>query len=88
MKDLPGLKYTSLATPTFFESSGCSEFANIRDDELLWFAICALLFAKLASANRPKGVNELSGKECNLGDPGGKVRGEGSGGGDGEFRRA
>lgn len=55
-----------------------------------WLAIWALLFDKLASASRPKGVSELSGNECSLGDPGKKSSADPStcGGGDGEFNNA
>ena len=39
------------------------------------FWVCARLFARLASASNPRGLSSLSGKECSLGEPGGRVEG-------------
>lgn len=66
--DGPGLKYRSLATPTFWKSP--SVLGASPGLMLCPVPACALRFARLASASRPSGLRELSGSECNLGEPG------------------
>ena len=88
--ELPGLKYRSLATPTFRVASVESEGESA--ESVGWFWLCKRRFARLASASMPSGFSSLSGKECNLGEPGcckearlADLRG---GGGDGVIRVA